>query len=308
MLMKTLATADQHAPLPSPARVAVIVATKGRPQASTHVLRLLEKQSVQPAITLFSACTEADIEPGLETQLAVEYIFGPAGLPAQRNRALATVLSRADFVVFFDDDFVPSPYWIERCLQAFLAEPDVAGISGALLHDGAVGAALSWDDACSLVRQAEAVAGTPRPLTTLSGLYGCNMAYRVSAIGNLRFDERLVLYGWLEDKDFSRAIGRKGRLVESDAMLGVHLGLRSGRVSGKRFGFSQIVNAWYLHKKGVLSTKEVWSFIAKALTANGVRSIRPESHIDRRGRFAGNLVGVTDLLLGRCRPERASDL
>ncbi len=144
--------------------------------------------------------------------------------------------------------------------------------------------------------------------THCTALYGCNMAFRVSAIGPLTFDERLVLYGWLEDLDFSRSAGRMGRLVTCDAMVGVHLGIKSGRVSGKKYGYSQVVNAWYLRKKGTLTSKEAWSNIGRAILANGAKSFWSEKYIDRPGRLKGNLIGLGNLMRGRCRPEKAAEL
>jgi hypothetical protein len=134
------------------------------------------------------------------------------------------------------------------------------------------------------------------------------MAFRMSAINDLHFDERLVLYGWLEDKEFSRKAAKNGRLVESNLLAGVHLGLSSGRVSGKRYGYSQVVNAWYLYQQGVLSMREASVNILKALVVNAAKTLRPEKHIDRRGRLHGNLVGVMHLLSGACRPEQVAEL
>lgn len=290
-----------------PPSVAVIIATKGRPQAATRILRLLEKQTVLPAIVFFSASSEADVDASVKSSLSVKYVYGPAGSSAQRNRAMETVLAFADFIVFFDDDFAPSTTWIERCVEVFLSDSAVVGISGNVLLDGAGGTSVSWEEASLVIKDAEQLQ-CETVLTKLNGLYGCNMAFRVSAIGGVRFDERLVLYGWLEDLDFSRAISRKGKLVKCNCLIGVHLALRAGRVSGKRFGYSQIVNAWYLHKKGTLSRKEVWSNIFRALVVNSMKILRAEPHIDRRGRFVGNLIGLADILSGRCRPERAADL
>ena len=132
------------------------------------------------------------------------------------------------------------------------------------------------------------------PPVNCTDLYGCNMACRMSAVGDASFDERLVLYGWMEDKDFSRTVGRKGRLVESGTMAGVHLGIKSGRTPGKKYGYSQVVNPWYLHKKGMLSAGEAGSKILRPVLMNAARSIRPEKHIDRRGRLGWELFVVDD--------------
>lgn len=293
---------------PKACRIAVVIATKGRPQALARVLRLLEAQTMAPSIVLVSASANADVEPVPASRLPVEYVFGPAGLPAQRNRGLGRVMSRSDIVVFFDDDFVPAPEWLARCADAFKVRPNAVGMTGAVIRDGVIGDAVDWDEADALLVD-DAAHPAPAGLIPVEKLYGCNMAYRVAAIGDLRFDERLVLYGWLEDMDFSRAMGHKGQLLSVQGARGVHLGLRSGgRTSGKRFGFSQIVNAWYLYGKGALSAREAWSNTAKALLMNGAKAFFPEPHIDRRGRLAGNLLGVRELLSGRCQPERGAEL
>ena len=68
------------------------------------------------------------------------------------------------------------------------------------------------------------------------------------------------------------------------------------------------MNAWYLHKKGILSLREAWSNICMALLMNGAKSFGPEKHIDRLGRLVGNLIGLGCLVLGRGRPEKATEL
>jgi len=206
---------------------------------------------------------------------------------------------------FFDDDFAPAGNWIEQCARLFTSESTIAGASGVVIRDGARTPPISWEEA-----QQAIATWHPKSLllSEIADLYGCNMAFRMSAIDGLRFDERLVLYGWLEDKEFSRQAAKRGRLVRCNLLVGVHLGLRAGRVSGKKYGYSQIVNAWYLYKKGALSRREVSSQVLKALAVNAAKTLRPEDHIDRRGRLQGNLIGVIHLLSGACRPEFAADL
>jgi hypothetical protein len=53
------------------------------------------------------------------------------------------------------------------------------------------------------------------------------MSIRTSLAGELRFDERLVLYGWQEDSDFTCQLRSRGRVVGVNAIRGVHLGLKS---------------------------------------------------------------------------------
>jgi len=235
-------------------------------------------------------------------------MFGSPGSSCQRNRALEKLDDGFDLVVFFDDDFAPSPTWLKNCAEFFLARGDVVGISGALIRDGVKSDEISWDEAQRLLLENPPSVSRDHAASDSNDLYGCNMAFRWSAVRSLRFDERLVLYGWMEDKDYSRMAGRNGRLLIGNNLIGVHRGIRSGRVSGKRYGYSQVVNPWYLHRKGTLTAGEAWSNIIKALVVNGSKAIWPERHIDRLGRFTGNLIGASLLLRGTCSPEKAAEL
>jgi hypothetical protein len=297
----------------TPTRTAIVIATKGRPRAVSRLLQVLERQSLPPSLVVLSATEEGDLATRFDTWMNVEVIYGTPGSSIQRNRALDSLRDRCDVVLFFDDDFAPSPYWIERAVRVFRANPHVAGVSGRVIRDGAQSAALTWEEADRLIGEADVseadVSEADGALSEVPDLYGCNMAFRMSAIGDeVRFDERLALYGWLEDKDFSRTASRSGRLVHCDSLIGVHLGIKQGRVSGRRFGYSQIVNPWYLCRKGTLTAQEAWSNTWKAVAMNGIKTIRPESFIDRRGRLKGNVVAIRHLLSGICRPERAAEL
>jgi GT2 family glycosyltransferase len=286
-------------------RVAVIIATKARPRALAELLGLLECQSQPPAVVVISATGAADVELPMATALNIECVYGPPGSSVQRNRGLAQVNGRADVAVFFDDDFAPAENWLEECARIFCLEPDIVGANGIVVHDGAKGAPVSWQEARRLIGRR---ARSPLTVSRISDLYGCNMAFRMSAIEAMRFDERLVLYGWLEDKDFSRNVAKNGDLVQCNLLVGVHLGLQAGRVSGKRYGYSQVVNAWYLYRKGTMSLREASGNILQALAANAAKAVGQQGVIDRRGRLRGNLIGVAHLLSGVCRPESAAQL
>src|SRR5258708_32118415 len=132
------------------------------------------------------------------------------------------------------------------------------------------------------------------------------MAFRMSASEGIRFDERLVLYGWLEDKEFSRKAARNGRLVECQGLVGVHLGLQSGRVSGKKYGYSQIVNAWYLYQKRALSGRGGSLHILKALLANAAKTFPPGKPLHPRRRPPGQLVRHIHPPSAGCPPERTA--
>ena len=138
--------------------------------------------------------------------------------------------------------------------------------------------------------------------------YGCNMAFRAASIGSQRFDERLPLYGWQEDLDFCGGLRGRGRIVRTNRVWGVHLGAKRGKGSEVRLGYSQIINPAYIVRKGNMSIAYASRLVSKNLLANLVKSIRPESYIDRRGRLRGNLIGMFHLVTGRLTPEYALKL
>ena len=105
-----------------------------------------------------------------------------------------------------------------------------------------------------------------------------------------QFDEALPFYAWQEDIDFSRQLASFGRIVRADALTGVHLGVKRGRTSGVRFGYSQIANPIYFIRKGTVSLSFGGRTMTKNLLANVIRTLHPEAHIDRRGRLKGNIL------------------
>lgn len=290
---------------PAP-RIAAVIATRGRPEIVTEtVLHLLAHQSLKPDSVIVSCIDPADAG-GLQGRNDVVVVTGPTGLAAQRNTALAQLPPGTEIVAFFDDDFVAHQDWLAVAAQTFRDEASVTAFTGRVLADGATGPGIELAKAMSLV--ADAPPSDWRWIEPYSP-YGCNMAFRLASIGELRFDERLVLYGWLEDRDFAAALARRGgRLVKCADAIGVHMGVKGGRMAGERFGYSQIVNPLYMLRKGTMTFAQVADHLFRNISSNLGRSLRPEPFIDRRGRLKGNLLGIADILRGRMQPERAAAL
>jgi hypothetical protein len=287
-------------------RMAVIVATMGRPAQVGALLARLARQWREPDLIVLSA-PDASHLPAACGDPRQRRVFGPPGLCAQRNRALDALAGGADIVTFFDDDFVPADDYLLELEAAFADHPDWRVAMGHVLLDGAVGPGVSQHEAELALEAARRAPPAPRE-EIHPGAYGCNMSARAQAIGAARFDERLALYGWQEDIDFSARAGRGGRIVLTTRLLGVHLGVKSGRVSGLRFGYSQIANPVYLTRKGTMPAPFAARLMARNVAANLARALRPEPFVDRRGRLKGNLVAALDVLRGRITPERILNL
>jgi glycosyltransferase involved in cell wall biosynthesis len=286
-------------------RVAVVVATRGRPQVVEATVRyLLEKQTLKPVQTIVS-CVDKSDAGNLADVEGVTVIAGPAGSSTQRNLGLSVLANDIDVVAFFDDDFVADKDWLSVAAATFLDEPDIVGFTGHVLVDDVKGTGIGFEEAVRIVEQD--CSYKVRPWIEPFSPYGCNMAFRASAVGNTRFDERLVLYGWLEDRDFAATVSsRGGRCIKCAEARGVHMGVKGGRVAGEQFGYSQIVNPIYMLQKGTMTRTEAVNQILRNVSSNILKAARPEPYIDRLGRLRGNRLGMFDIFRGRIEPERAA--
>ena len=288
----------------------VIICTRGRPNIVTSIVAQLADQTKPPAHVVVIGSAEEDIRNLPDLQNLTTRI-GRIGSSLQRNDGLAIAGGKFEYIVFFDDDFVPSRFWLERMESIFASRPDVAGITGRILADGTRDAGIPLDAAKALVEQRDADLNSNLDVEEHFGYgsnVGCNMAFRYSIIRGLEFDERLPLYAWHEDSDFRGCVERRGLFVRGNSLWGVHLGHKNGRVRGVTLGYAQIANAIYLARKGTVPAGFLGKIASKNVLVNAARSFRPERFVDRRGRLRGNLIALSDLVRGRLRPERILEL
>lgn len=285
-------------------RIAVVIATTGRPAVAGAALSRLARQAPAPDDVLIVGARVDDLAPSPPLG---RFIVAPQmGSAAQRNHGLDVLIGRADIVVFIDDDYVAAPGFIAGVARLFSEHADVVAASGHLIADGVNTGGYAFEEADALIDAYAPPAVFS--LTEETGTYGCNMAFRIAAAPRLRFDVNLPLYGWLEDTDFSAQYARLGRVVRCTHFAGVHLGVRSGRTSGVRLGYSQIANAAYLVRKGTLAPRAALRLAASNVAANLSKALRPEPLVDRRGRLRGNLLALADLARGRVDPRRVLEL
>lgn len=292
------------------ARLVVAIPTAGRPEIVADTVRAIAAQSRQPDLVLVSLSDPADagtLDPAL-LPFALRIVTGPRGLTRQRNRVLDETLP-GDILLFLDDDFLMAPDYLERLAQVFAAEPEAVLATGTLIADGILGPGLDHAAGARLLAEGLERPADPRLYPTHTG-YGCNFALRMGPVlaHGLRFDERLPLYGWLEDVDFSGRLQRLGRFVRPGDMRGVHLGTKQGRTPGARLGYSQIANPVYLTRKGSIHPRRARRLMLRNMAANLRGTLLPQPWTDHRGRLRGNLLALRDCLTGRIDPERVLNL
>lgn len=296
----------------------VVIATAGRSEALAPLLRLLSAQTLPPKGVVIVGAWPSDtagIDEADYSQLALKILYADQpGLPRQRNVGVAhfTALAKGPdkpryALFFFDDDFRPGPVWIEKAVER-LRRNDIAGVTGKVLQDGVVTGAVTEGEAESLLASSAARGGETEEV--VASAYGCNMAFMDRCVEGVSFDENLPLYGWLEDRLFSKEVSRIfGPIILCRDCCGVHLGNpNGGRARGVRLGYSQIANPLYLHGRGAMSNRELLYYAGRALASNVVKTVSGDRRNDYPGRMKGNLTAIGDLCLGRISPRRILEL
>ena len=292
----------------TPVSLAVIIASLGRPNEVAIALNRLAQQTRLPVLVILSVEGAGDLpDPLPDTPaLRVEVIEGPRGSSVQRNRALDRLAGHADVVAIFDDDYVPSRHALDGIVRSFASFPEASGLCGSLLADGAASMGITPQEAIRMVEDFDSSfdpTRDPAQVAGMAGVYGCNMAFRMRDVGDLRFDENVPLYGWLEDSDFGARL--PGPVIYVDALVGVHCAVKTGRESrGRRLGYSQVMNPVYFWRKGSMSLRRILPLVLRPIAANIAKSPQPEPWIDRKGRLQGNLLALSDLFRGRITPGR----
>jgi glycosyltransferase involved in cell wall biosynthesis len=259
--------------------ISVIIATKDRREDLKRLCKSLSNQTMLPDELLI---VDSGDHVGL---LSVEginanHIFtDQKGLTVQRNIGIKNTNKNADIIFFFDDDIVLEDDYIEIIVNIFKEDIDykIGGVDGFPLQDGKM--LYSKNDAYEI--------------TPVKSLYGCNMAFRVAAIKNLWFDEKLSLYGWLEDWDFSTAVSKNYKLLRCNQAYCYHMQSQDGRINGKKLGYMQIANRHYLNKKHGLDTKSDLLYFVKQTLLNLIRSYK-HSYFDR---FRGNAKAFFNVVI-----------
>lgn len=179
--------------------ISVLVPTYRRPHDLLRCLAALAQQSRpvdQVIVTIRDIDTETwqALESATHLQIPLQTIkVVVPGLVAAMNAGLTAL--NGDILAITDDDSTPHPDWIERIEQHFLTDQKVGGVGGRdyvyhgeTLEDGAatqVGK-LSWFGRTT--GNHHIGVGKAREVDILKGV---NMSFRRSAIGNLKFDERM---------------------------------------------------------------------------------------------------------------------
>lgn len=293
-------------PAGTDAHAVVVIASAGRSQLLTAIMRDVDALTGDIEKVL-SVPDTASLPAGAGEGDGWRVVLGARGLAAQRNAALDTIEGDPP-IFFFDDDAVVRSDYVTNALAFFDEHPEVAGLTGRVLLDGAVSGEVSVETADAALAKSF---GDARVGAWKQGreLYGCNFAVRMSAAPGLRFDPRLPLYSWLEDHDLARRLMRYGILAKVDDCVIVHRAAASGgRQAHERLGYSQVMNPFYLWRKGSFPLWLMTTEMGRRVAKNLVYSLGGPERTWRRTRVRGNAMAWADILRRRITPERILEL
>ncbi len=288
-------------------KIGVGIPSTGRSDILAGTVPLIDKQTRLPEKIVLCTLKPSDVPAniGEGMKVPVTALLSTPGLAKQRNQILREHADM-DILLFLDDDFLMAPNYIAEVERLFLEQSDIVVATGDVLVDGIGTPGIQVAEGAVILKALlEDPEDSPETLENVYNGYGCNMSLRMDVLRreNIQFDENLPLYCWLEDVDLSRLLAKHGRIVKSYRQRGIHLGVKSGRTSGIKLGYSQIANPHYLARKGTMLTSKAVIMAAKNVLANAAGSFSPESWIDRKGRLKGNGLALLDLLRGRISPS-----
>lgn len=208
-------------------RVSVVICTWNRAASLERTLRSMCSLSVPTnveweLIVVNNACSDAtdEVIASFGDRLPIRRAYeGEPGLANARNRALHE--ATGEYIIWTDDDVLVDPGWIEAYCVAFRRYPD-AQVFGGPIEPLFEGEAPEWLprvlDQIGWVYGRQSFGEEPLQLSPENvdgGPYGANMALRVDALRNRRFDARLGVrheeYSTGEETELLRKILLEGR-------------------------------------------------------------------------------------------------
>lgn len=262
---------------------AVVVCTKDRSERARKICANIAQVRRDALICVIDASQDSSTEevcrdvrtyfPALDLQW---FRAERPGLARQRNQGLAVCRQLGIAIVhFLDDDAEILPGYFDAIEGRFAQDVQLGGVGGAIQNQRPERHErfnrvflLSGLYPYTVLKSGRVVnpqppAGAARKpgVRPVQWLQGFAMSYRVEALDEYAFDERLSGYSFGEDKDLSFRLSRSRRLaVEAEAKC-LHHRATENRLDAERFGFESTVllYAWVReHRNDGLSLAAFW--------------------------------------------------
>jgi glycosyltransferase involved in cell wall biosynthesis len=325
--------------------ISVLVCTYKRAGSLRDLLESLRTQTLIPdEVLIIDGSPDDETRQMLDASnfaLPIQYFSVPPedrGLTRQRNYGIKRIAQHADVVVFFDDDVVLRPNYIELLAATYKAHPDAVAVGGistnerrwdkydASKHRGdwwfiLDGYAIKLGDRNFVRRKLGLFTNVPPFCVPTFGhgydilppsgitykaehLIGCNMSFKRSVFNHISFSHYFEGYGLYEDFDFSYRALRFGNVYVNTAMQLEHHHHPAGRPNTYKYGKMVTRNGWYVwrlkDRNPKMADRLKWGCISMLLTFMLLRSAHKGT---ARMEFLGRLAGMAGLIFNAPKVE-----
>ena len=236
--------------------LAIVIASKNRPDDIARALRSIRAQPTQPdrIIVVDQSDRPYDLEPGA----TLEHHYDPSipGLTVARNAGIAR--NDCAIVLFIDDDVEIVSDVVASVREAFRVRPQAVGMQCEIVFPAqrtqietpGAGARL-WDAWQTVFWRGFFSNGVvpKRGTDELERMHGCAMAFRAALFEHERFDPKLVDYSYGEDWEFCKRARRHGRLYLTRGARIVHHESPANRYRQRRLLEQRWRNVRYFYHK-----------------------------------------------------------
>jgi GT2 family glycosyltransferase len=255
--------------------LSVIIPTAKRQDMLLRFIDSLNAQTRAPADLIIvdgsaSKDQEQSYRARLRPEIVLRYISSEMGLTRQRNRGIEA--SDSDILFFFDDDVVLEPEYLAIVAAEFDAPGGeaIGAITGLIVNNAVPQSPRSFVERTqragdALIRRVFFLlrpgdgrflpSGMPTFVahdqleTDCECLQGCCMAFRRELVSQLKFDERLSRYCYMEDDDIARRVARRARVRYVPRARCEHLQGPANRLTAFAAAKMMMVNHHYLFRK-----------------------------------------------------------
>jgi glycosyltransferase involved in cell wall biosynthesis len=294
----------------------VVICTRDRPTDLERCIRSVVTERANAEIVVVDASSD---DRTLELSLTwtrqgaiLHYLRADRpGLARQRNQSIPFCHSLdVDLVHFLDDDSEILPGYFEAIERRFTCDEGVAGVGGVLedmpveYHTHLKRLFLLWDPTPGRVlRSGRVVKGQFPDITTaydVDFLLGCSMTYRLTALIQHRFEDRLEGRSLGEDARFGYQVSRSSRLIVEPLARCLHHESELNRAGEEVLAYERTILTfcWVREQRsnGMSLLLFTWSAVGDTLL-RAVHAVVTADAADL-GRARGNLKALWRILRG----------
>lgn len=297
--------------------LSVIIPTYNRPGELEDCIRSLLEQSFKPKELIVvddgdlqGVPLRAELE---ERSISVRYLKKEIpGLTESRNAGID--MASGDVIIFFDDDVVMEPGFLEAIMTVFENDPEkrIGGVDGLIVNQKPMtlqrrlrqlveipflvsgiteGKVLRSGFFTGISPEKKA----PHGLLHVDFLSGCCFSFRKEVFQRFRFTGRYRAFGFGEDKDFSHRVSKCYGLITNKNARIHHFESTVMRPQKRTYGRKLVMGRYHFFRDCVKTRETDWIFFYHALFGYFIVRLMV-FFMSREKDDARHLLGILDAL------------